>query len=145
MSELSSDTISAKAGIKMPPDDQPLSKGLKKPAAGYDKYINWKIFFVPVLLFFGLLFLPTPDAMKDVGAEYQVGPKAVKSYIVATLFNAELNQSEQWQLLTANIMEQNMRMGALTRDRFLKRDVKWCKKIQDRCRRGQSAAGQGVY
>ena len=130
MSELSSDTISAKAGIKMPPDDQPLSKGLKKPAAGYDKYINWKIFFVPVLLFFGLLFLPTPDAMKDVGAEYQVGPKAVKSYIVATLFNAELNQSEQWQLLTANIMEQNMRMGALTRDRFLKRDVKWCKKYK---------------
>ncbi|MEJ2726227.1 MAG: DASS family sodium-coupled anion symporter [Deltaproteobacteria bacterium] len=68
----------------------------KKKATGYDKYVNWRLFIVPVVLFFVVLLIPTPYAA-------------------------------QWQLLTARIMERNLRMGALSQKRFLQRDLKWCK------------------
>ena len=32
---------------------------------------------------------------------------------------------EQWQLTAAKIMERNLNMDALTKDRYLKRDFKW--------------------
>ena len=100
----------------------------KRKATGYDKYVNWKLFAIPVILFFVILFLPTPYGMKDVGTEYQVGPKAVMNFITLELFGQDRSDVEQWQLLTAAMMEQNLQMGALTRGRFLKRDEKWCKK-----------------
>ncbi|MEE4353981.1 MAG: DASS family sodium-coupled anion symporter [Desulfatiglans sp.] len=100
----------------------------KKKAAGYDKYVDWKLFFIPVVLFFLILILPTPSGMRDVGTEYKVGPKVVTQYIIKELYNQETPDASQWQLLTAKIMEQNMQMGALTKERFLKRDIKWCKK-----------------
>ena len=102
----------------------------KTKAAGYDKYVDWKLFVIPVVLFFLILALPTPSGMKDVGMEYNIGPKAVTKYIIKELFNQEASDASQWQFLTAKIMEQNMRMGALTKDRFLKRDTKWCKKYK---------------
>jgi anion transporter len=102
----------------------------EKKATGYDKYIDWKIFCIPVILFFLVLLLPTPYGMKDVGTEYQVGPKAVINKITEDLFNKPGSDAEQWQLLTAQIMEQNMQMGALTRARFLKRDFKWVKRYK---------------
>ena len=100
----------------------------EKKVTGYDKYVDWKMFSIPVVLFFILLLMPTPYGMKDVGTEYRVGPKAVIGYITQTLFDTKSADAQQWQLLTAQIMEQNMRMGALTRGRYLKRDMKWCKK-----------------
>ena len=101
-----------------------------KPVTGYDKYINWKLFIIPVVLFFTVLAIPTPDGMKDVGMEYHVGPKAVINHITMALFQQESTSVEQWQLLTAKIMEQNMRIGALKKARFLKRNVKWCQKYK---------------
>lgn len=101
-----------------------------KPVTGYDKYINWKLFIVPVVLFFLVLLMPTPHGMKDVGMEYQVGPKAVVNHITRTLFQKESHAVEQWQLLTAKIMEQNMRIGALKKVRFLARNIKWCRKYK---------------
>ncbi|MBN2124274.1 MAG: DASS family sodium-coupled anion symporter [Deltaproteobacteria bacterium] len=100
----------------------------KKKATGYDKYVDWKLFFIPVVLFFLVLILPTPYGMKDVGTEYQIGPKAVVNFITQQLFQNRSTEVEQWQLLTAEIMEQNMQMGALSKRRFLNRDVKWCHK-----------------
>ncbi len=105
-----------------------MTKEAKIKATGYDKYVDWKFFVVPVVLFFLILFLPTSKGMKDVGTEYKVGPKAVISFLTEKIFNSSPAHAEQWQLLTSQIMEQNMRMGALTRERFLKRDFKWCKK-----------------
>lgn len=99
----------------------------KKHASGYDKYVNWRLFIIPVVLFFGILVMPTPDSMKDVGTEYQVGPQAVLDFLTKELFQRPSAEAEQWQLLTARIMEKNMRMGASGRDRFLSRDTKWCK------------------
>ena len=102
----------------------------KIKATGYDKYIDWKIFIIPVLLCGLVLLLPASQGMKDVGVEYQVGTKAVINYVTRTLFQNDSESAEQWQLLTARIMEKNMRMGALGKDRFMKRNVKWCGKYE---------------
>ena len=80
-------------------------KGRKKPkATGYDKYVDWKMFSIPVVLFFVLLLIPTPYGMKDVGTEYRVGPKAVVEHICRALFDIPRADAQQWQLLTAQIM-----------------------------------------
>ena len=99
----------------------------KKKATGYDKYVDWKLFAIPVVLFFAILILPTPYGMKDVGVEYKVGPKAVIGLLTQELFQKNQSDVAQWQLATAQMMEQNLQMGALTKNRFLKRDAKWCK------------------
>jgi len=105
-----------------------MTVGKKTTAAGYDKYVDWKLFFIPVVLFFLILILPTPSGIKDVGTEYNVGPKAVVEYLSETLFNKIPADASQWQLLTVRMMERNMRLGSMTKDRFLKRNIKWCGK-----------------
>lgn len=100
----------------------------KKKATGYDKYVDWKLFIFPVVLLALILMMPTPYGMKDVGTEYQVGPKAVINRITQELFQTKSADVDQWQLLTAQMMEQSMRIGALKKTRFLKRDLKWCNK-----------------
>jgi len=102
----------------------------KKKVTGYDKYVNWKLFIFPVVIFSLILILPTPYGMKDVGTEYQVGPKAVVKFIVQKLFNKSPSDAEQWQLATAQMMEQNMQMGALGKKRFLKRNYKWARQYK---------------
>ena len=102
----------------------------REKATGYDKYVDWKLFVIPVVLFFGILILPTPYGMKDVGTEFKVAPEAVANLITMELFDKKSADVSQWQILTAQIMERNMRMGSLSRDRFLKRDIKWCNKYQ---------------
>ena len=102
----------------------------KKKPTGYDKYVDWKLFAVPVTLLFFVLLLPALDSMKDVGTEYSIGTKTVVEHITKNLFTISPQDADQWQLLTARIMEQNMRMGALGKDRFLKRDVKWCEQYK---------------
>ena len=104
-----------------------MAGGNKKKGTGYDKYVDWKIFSIPVVLFFLILLLPTPNGMKDVGTEFKVGPMRVINMITQNLFEKPSNEVEQWQLLTAQIMERNMQMGALSKKRFLSRDMKWCK------------------
>jgi len=102
----------------------------KSKVTGYDKYVDWKIFIFPVVLCALILILPASSGMKDVGMEYQLGTRAVTDYITETLFGNDSGSVAQWQLLTARIMEQNMVMGALSRDRFLKRNLKWCHKYE---------------
>jgi anion transporter len=103
-------------------------EGKKQKATGYDKYVDWKLFIFPVALFALVLILPTPYGMKDVGTEYKVGPQFVVNYVAQELFKIESADLSQWQLLTAQMMEKNMQMGALNKERFLKRNIKWCKK-----------------
>ncbi|WP_147820728.1 SLC13 family permease [Salidesulfovibrio onnuriiensis] len=102
----------------------------KKKATGYDKYVNWKLLIIPVVLFVTILILPTPQGMKKVGMQYSVGPKVVTNYISQQVFGTSSSDGAQWQILAARMMEQNMRMGALTKARFLKRDEKWAKKYK---------------
>jgi sodium-dependent dicarboxylate transporter 2/3/5 len=102
-----------------------MAEKTRRKATGYDKYVNWKIFFVPVALLFAVLWMPTPYGMKDVGTEYKVGPGAVVNFITQTLFNNKRAAAEQWELACAQIMEQNMKMGALGKTGFLKRNLRW--------------------
>ncbi len=102
----------------------------KKKVTGYDKYVNWKIFIFPVVLFIGILMMPVPKSMVDIGIQYTIGPKHVVSFIGQELFQKDSSDLEQWEILACEMMEQNMRMGALTLPRFLKRDAKWCKKYK---------------
>ena len=101
-----------------------------KKATAYDKYVNWKLFIIPVILLTVIMAMPTPYGMKDVATEYKVGPKAVIKYVTKALFNQEPSTAEQWQLLTAQIMEQKMDMGALSKKRFMTTNAKWCKKYK---------------
>ena len=119
--------IGMKSGITKKPETSP-KKSISTPVTGYDKYINWKVFFLPVIIFSGILIMPMPEGMRDVGTEYAVGSRAVQSFLVESLFSSDLPDAEQWQLLTAGIMEKNLCMGALNRARFLNRDIKWCRK-----------------
>ena len=96
-------------------------------ASGYDKYVDWKIFFIPVIILAAILVMPTPYGMKDVATEYKVGPKTVINFLTRELFKADQDDVEQWQLLTAMIMEARMKTGALGRKSFLKTDLKWCR------------------
>ncbi|WP_300667539.1 DASS family sodium-coupled anion symporter [Desulfoluna sp.] len=107
-----------------------MGKRGKQKLTGYDKYVDWKIFSIPVVLFFLILLMPTPGGMMDVGTEYKVGPKAVTNYLSQELFGVGSTEVPQWQLLTVKMMERNLRMGALTKTRFLKRNEKWCKKYK---------------
>ena len=104
-----------------------MAEDTKKKATGYDRYVNWKIFFIPVALLFIILSMPTPYGMKDVGTEYRVGPKAVINFITESLFHKKSVDAEQWEFLCAQIMEQNVQMGALGKKSFLKRELKWVK------------------
>ena len=97
----------------------------KKKPSGYDKYVDWKMFSVPLVLLFVLLLIPTPYGMKDVGTEYSVGPKAGIGLISQTLFQKASQDAEQWQLVVAGIMEKSMNMGAFSRERYLSRSLKW--------------------
>ena len=109
-----------------------MAESTRTKATGYDKYVNWKIFFIPVVLLFIILLMPTPYGMKDVGTEYRIGPKAVVNYITESLFHKKSADAEQWELICAQVMEQNVQMGALGKKSFLKRDLKWVRsyKIQ---------------
>ncbi|QGY40307.1 DASS family sodium-coupled anion symporter [Pseudodesulfovibrio cashew] len=102
----------------------------KKKATGYDKFVNWKLLIIPVVIFTVILMLPTPQGMKTVGMQYSVGPKIVINYLCQELFAKKSADCDQWQILTARMMEQNMRMGALTKERFMKRNAKWAKKYK---------------
>ena len=82
---------------------------------GYDKYVNYRTLSIAVGLLAVILFMPTPSSMKDVATEYAVGEKAVLDLFSQELFGTSFNQAEQWQALTARVLEKNMRRGAVIR------------------------------
>jgi len=102
----------------------------KAKATGYDKFVNWKLMIIPVILFCLVLALPAPKSMQEVGVQYEVGTPAVIDMLTTELFKKSPSDVEQWQLTAVKMMEQNMRMGALKKARFIKRDLKWAKKYK---------------
>ncbi len=107
-----------------------MAAATQKKATAYDKYIDWKKFIIPVVVFALILILPTPYSMKDVGVEYKVGPRAVLDYLNMELFGAKTSDVEQWQLMTAQVIENNMNMGALAKKQFMKVNMKYVKKYK---------------
>jgi anion transporter len=53
--------------------------------------------------------------MRDVAVEYSVGERAVLGFYTQELFGQPLDEVEQWQAVTARVLERNMRQGALSR------------------------------
>ena len=99
-----------------------------KKATGYDRYVNYKMLAIAVAAFVLVLVLPIPKSMLDVGVEYALGQEYVLNYYSQQLFSKDLADAEQWQAMTAQILERNMRLGAMSRARVLKRDAKWIEK-----------------
>jgi anion transporter len=99
----------------------------KKKATGYDQYINWKLFIIPVVLLAAMLLMPPTRGMRDVGTEYSLGTTVVIDHFASEVFQKSSEELEQWELLTVKMMELSVRGGALGKPRFLKRDEKWCK------------------
>jgi solute carrier family 13 (sodium-dependent dicarboxylate transporter), member 2/3/5 len=100
-------------------------KVVKAKLSGYDKYINWKLFSVPLALLILLLIIPTPSSMLDVGVEYSMGPKYAREFFAQELFQQPVNDLEQWQVQMVRMMEQSVQMTSFVRDGFLKRSHRW--------------------
>jgi di/tricarboxylate transporter len=73
-------------------------KVVKAKLSGYDKYINWKVFSIPLALLLILIIIPTPSSMLDVGVEYSMGPKYAREFFAQELFQQPVNELEQWQV-----------------------------------------------
>jgi len=93
--------------------------GPEKPR-GYDKYVDYKTFSIAAGLFAVILALPALSSMRDVAVEYALGEEAVVDFFTRELFGEPSGEAEQWQLLTARILEKDMRRGALTRPTVLR-------------------------
>lgn len=98
-----------------------------KKTTGYDKYIDWRLFVFPVFLLAAILVVPPLAGMRDVGTEYALGEKAVVEHLARELFGRAGPELGQWQILAVRMMEKSMRMGAVSRGRFLSRDARWCR------------------
>ena len=90
---------------------------------GYDKYVNYKTLALAVGLFVLLLVIPMPSSMRDVAVEYSAGERAALEFYTQELFGQPFDEVEQWQAMTARVLEKNMRRGALTRSTALRQDL----------------------
>jgi len=99
----------------------------KKKPTGYDKYVNWKLFAIPLGLLILLLAIPTPRSMLDVGVEYAFGPAYVQQFFGRELFQRNTADLEQWQMQAVRMMETSLQKSSFGKAAFLKRGEKWCK------------------
>ena len=82
-----------------------MSRDKAKKATGYDKYVDWKFFIIPVVLLFAILIMPTPNGMKDVGDGSIPGRPQAADYSFChqkTISIETSSQADQWQLLTGH-------------------------------------------
>ena len=101
-----------------------MSKNPDSGAAGYDKYVNHRSLLIAVGLFVLLLLIPAPSSMLDVAVEYSAGKAYVLDFYTQELFGKPHNEVEQWQLLTARVLEKSMLQGTLLHSSVLRYDLK---------------------
>jgi solute carrier family 13 (sodium-dependent dicarboxylate transporter), member 2/3/5 len=97
----------------------------QKKLSGYDKFINWKLFIIPLGLLLLMIVIPTPRSMLDVGVEYSMGPKYVQEYYARTLFDQTTTELAQWQVLMVRMMEQSVQVSSFGHASFLRRNMRW--------------------
>jgi len=100
----------------------------KQKPTGYDKYIDWKLFVIPLAFVVVLWIIPTPSSMLDVGVEYALGPKVVQEFYAGELFGKDPDDCVQWQMLLVRMLEMSVRQSSVSYNTFMKHDVKWCEK-----------------
>ncbi len=103
-----------------------MSGDAKKQATGYDRFVNWKLFVIPLGLLILMLAIPTPKSMLDVGIEYTLGPKYVQNYLSQELFGKKSGELDQWQIQLVRMMDASIQMSSFGQKTFLKRNAKWC-------------------
>jgi sodium-dependent dicarboxylate transporter 2/3/5 len=99
----------------------------KKKLSGYDRYINWKFFVIPLGLLLLLLFMPLPNSMLDVGVEYAFGPKYMQEFFSKELFAKKSSDLAQWEIQMVRMMVESVENSSFGQGAFMKRDEKWCK------------------
>jgi anion transporter len=104
-----------------------MDKSKQKPT-GYDKFVNWKLFSIPLGLLLLMVFIPTPKSMVDVGVEYSMGPRYVQRFFAEKLFNGVPDDLAQWQMLTIRIMEKGVESSSFSMAPFLSRNVRWAER-----------------
>ena len=107
-------------------------------ASGYDKFVNWKLFAIPLILCILAMAIPTPSSMKDVATEYKVGPKAVVDMITRELFQASSADAAQWQHLGGRHHGSQHEHGRHGQEKFPERECPVAATKQNR-RRGQES------
>jgi anion transporter len=100
----------------------------KPKPTGYDRYIDWRLFAIPLTMFIGILLIPTPRSMLEVGAEYALGPNLVREHFAKEVFGAEYQALNQWQVQMVQMMRTSMDRSSFDQAAFLKRDAAWCRK-----------------
>lgn len=108
----------------------------QKPT-GYDRYVNWKLFSIPLVLFILIIIIPTPDSMLQVGIEYSLGPGYEKTYLAKELFNNEFDGLTQWQMYLVQLMVASESKSAYSKKAFLKRNLKWAHTNKIKLSQGQ--------
>jgi len=98
----------------------------KMKLSGYDKFIDWKLFSIPLGLLLLLIVIPTPRSMLDVGVEYSMGPKYAQEFFASRLFGMKVTELAQWQVQMVRMMEQSVRNASFLQETFLKRSRRWC-------------------
>jgi sodium-dependent dicarboxylate transporter 2/3/5 len=97
-------------------------------ATGYDRYIDWRMFAIPLGLFIAILLAPTPRSMLVVGAEYTLGPTVVRDHFAREVFGTDYGQLNQWQVQMVQMMKASMDRSSFGHAVFLKRNRSWCEK-----------------
>ncbi|MBI4882207.1 MAG: DASS family sodium-coupled anion symporter [Planctomycetes bacterium] len=100
----------------------------KAKVTGYDRYIDWKMFSIPLGLFLLILALPTPRSMLQVGAEYSLGPGRVKTLLAQRFFQTGYGQLIQWQCQLVKMAEVSAAGASFGQAGFLGRGLGWCEK-----------------
>jgi len=106
------------------------AKAQAPKATGYDRYIDWKLFSIPLGLFILILLIPTPNSMLQVGAEYTLGSKYVREYLGQEVFKQKFQELNRWESQMVMLMEASVDKAAFGYKQFLKRDLKWAKKAK---------------
>jgi solute carrier family 13 (sodium-dependent dicarboxylate transporter), member 2/3/5 len=99
----------------------------KKKITGYDKFVDWKLFTIPLGLLILMLAIPTPRSMLDVGVEVILGPKYVQEHFAKELFGKPTGELAQWEVQMVRMMDGFMRQASFGQDLFLKADERWCR------------------
>ena len=101
-------------------------QGKRDTATGYDKFINWKFFPIPLGLLLLLIFMPLPGSMLDVGIEYAFGPKYMQEFFSKELFAKKSADLGQWEIQMVRMMVESVENSSFGHKAFMKRDEKWC-------------------
>jgi len=101
------------------------TEGVKEKPTGYDKFINWKLFALPLVALILILIMPVPKSMMNVGVEYSMGPKYIEEKYAQELFGAKPHELEQWEFMMVRMMNESVQMSSFTYRAFLNRDRKW--------------------